>query len=337
MSKKLEWLECIRGGAILLVVLGHLTLIDGVGAYSEIIYMFHMPLYFAISGFLYGYREIDKAKKNPKALILKKIVALGIPYLFFSIIYILFNVILQKFVQTNTTVKITDIGILIWSPVGSYWFIWVLLLYFIAVCYLGNSYRKLEILTIVSFLISLSENIWMKEMSTAYHNGLAYFCYFTAAAMIGVIFNDRQLREIEPNVCTLIILTVSGAGFAIFAFQNEILGGSVLRATFLRILGIVAFSSAIICLSKLNIVRYILMKIGAYSWYIYLLHSYFLCCERNVLKYFIPSGNQGVEIVVGMSFSVCGCMLIGYISKKNKWLDRIFYPQHIGSILKKSR
>lgn len=296
-----------------------------------------MPLYFAISGFLYGYKEIDKAKKNPKTLILKKIVALGIPYLFFSIIYILFNMLLQKFVQTNTTVKINDIGTLIWNPIGSYWFIWVLLLYFIVVCYLGNSYRKLEMLTIFSFLISLSENIWMKEMFTAYHNRLTYFCYFTAAALIGIIFKDRGLKEIEPNVCTLIVLTASGAGFAIFAFQNEILRDSALRSTFLRILGIVAFSAASICLSKMNIVRYILIKIGAYSWYIYLLHSYFLCCERNVLKYFIPSGNQTIEIVVGMSFSVCGCMLIGYISKKIKWLDRIFYPQHIGSILKKSR
>lgn len=29
MSKKMQWLECVRGGAILLVVLGHLTLING--------------------------------------------------------------------------------------------------------------------------------------------------------------------------------------------------------------------------------------------------------------------------------------------------------------------
>ena len=59
------------GGAILLVVLGHLTLINGVGVYSEIIYLFHMPLFFAISGFLYGYKELKSIRK-PQDLIRKK-------------------------------------------------------------------------------------------------------------------------------------------------------------------------------------------------------------------------------------------------------------------------
>lgn len=328
MNNKLEWLESIRGGAILLVVLGHLTLINGVGAYSEIIYLFHMPLFFAISGFLYGYKEL-KNIGSPRVLIKKKIISLGIPYIVFSIIYICFNVVMQRFIQTNTVTSLKNIVMLLWNPVAQYWFVWVLLIYFIIVSCFGNTYSRLKVLTVFSFLVSLSENIMMKGLRTTYHNGLAYFFYFTFAAMMGYNFIKRKNKELCLDIITVVVFLISGGTFVFLVWKRSFLETSVFRTMSLRVLGIVAFSTSTICITKMAIIKKILMKIGNYSWYIFLFHSYFLCFVRTVLKRIIPAGNSVIEVFVGMIVSVVGCMLIGYISQKISWLDYLFYPQHL--------
>lgn len=328
MSKKLEWLECIRGGAILLVVLGHLTLIGGQGAYSDVIYTFHMPLFFALSGFLYGYHEL-RCFQSPGKFLRKKLIALGIPYLIFSVFYIFFDLALQKFVQTNTVITLKDAVALLWNPVAHYWFLWVLLLYFAVVACCGNTNRKLQILTLVGFAVTLLENTLMQGMRSAYHHGLAYFFYFAAAGLIGTAFAEKGIKEIAPSIATGALLLVSGTAFVLLIWQNETLENTAIRATLLRILGIVAFSTGVIFVSGVPLFKKTLMKIGRDSWYIYLLHSYFLCAARLGLKHVFPLGCPVAEIVVGMAFSVIGCMVVGWISRQNRWLDGMFYPRHL--------
>lgn len=286
-----------------------------------------MPLFFAISGFLYGYKEL-KSMGKPQKLIRKKLISLGIPYVVFSDIYICFNIVMQNFVQTNTDTNIKNLVTLLWNPVAQYWFIWVLLFYFIIVACYGNTYAKLKILTAIGAVVSLTENLLMNGLNTAYHNGLAYFFYFTFAAMIGYNFRKKKNKELCANIGTAVILLVTGSIFVFFACQKTFLETFLLRATLLRVLGIVAFSASVICLTRVAIIKRVLMTIGKYSWYIFLLHSYFLCAARVVLKKVLPLGNQWIEVLVGMTVSVGGCMLIGLISKKFLLLDYLFYPQH---------
>ena len=333
MNSKLKWLECIRGGAILLVVLGHLTLINGVGTYSEIIYLFHMPLFFAISGFLFGYREMQK-KETPNQLIKRKLITLGIPYLFFSVIYICFNVFFQRFVSTNTTVDIKSILTLLWKPVAQYWFLWLLLIYFVVVAYCGNKPWKLMLLLIAGILISLQEELFTDGLDTAYHSRLIYFFYFVAAATMGYIFERKKIKSINAHWYFILLAVITGALFFDIATHKEILAGLQARETILRILGIISFSLSVITVCEIRVFRNVFIKIGEYSWYIYLLHSYFLCFVRMAIKKVLPMGNMAVEVMIGMMFSVGGCMLIGYISKKHWWIDCVFYPQHF---LKKER
>lgn len=52
---RLSWVDQCRGFAILLVVVGHLIHFNGFGQdnpLAEIIWTFHMPLFFAISGYV---------------------------------------------------------------------------------------------------------------------------------------------------------------------------------------------------------------------------------------------------------------------------------------------
>ena len=53
--KRLDYIDEIRGIAILLVVVGHIIQFNGISKNNsvfEFIYSFHMPLFFAISGYI---------------------------------------------------------------------------------------------------------------------------------------------------------------------------------------------------------------------------------------------------------------------------------------------
>ena len=55
MSKRINYIDYMRGIAIILVVMGHLIQFNGFPTSNpvfEFIYSFHMPLFFAISGYI---------------------------------------------------------------------------------------------------------------------------------------------------------------------------------------------------------------------------------------------------------------------------------------------
>ncbi len=71
--EKQRWVDVLKGIAILLVVVGHVA----GGELRNVIYMFHMPLFFFISGFLF------RPEKDTGRYIVKKTVHLLIPYAVF--------------------------------------------------------------------------------------------------------------------------------------------------------------------------------------------------------------------------------------------------------------
>lgn len=84
MKSRVEWIDNAKGIAIICVILGHFGVNDWL---SDIIYTFHMPLFFFISG-LYLTKNIQYKSFVP--FIHKKIIRLLIPYLFFSFLLLLF-------------------------------------------------------------------------------------------------------------------------------------------------------------------------------------------------------------------------------------------------------
>ena len=175
-------IDILRGIAIFLVVLGHSVIVYPVNlhdvvwckALHDLIYSFHMGLFFAISGWCYNY---DK-EKGYLHYLGKKIRRLLIPYLFFSML----DYAVRKLFSTY--VNRSDIS---WKTIllygGNYWFIYVLLL----------------ILVIYPLLDAIP--LWWIKMA------LALFAYLMASKMpelfcLNLIFNylfffyaGRLIRE----------------------------------------------------------------------------------------------------------------------------------------------
>ena len=84
MEKQIDFISICKGIGIILVVLGHLN----IGEYwHQVIYSFHMPLFFFISGYLFKniYLEI------PKEFLLKKAKTLYIPFVKWALIFLLLH------------------------------------------------------------------------------------------------------------------------------------------------------------------------------------------------------------------------------------------------------
>lgn len=102
-SKRIEWLDSLRGFAMLLVVLGHVSAMS-----SDLvlwIYSFHMPLFFIISGVVFRYSKYTSLKE----CMLDKTKKLLLPYVFLFAINIPFWYINWKVLGNSSA---TPIGML---------------------------------------------------------------------------------------------------------------------------------------------------------------------------------------------------------------------------------
>lgn len=94
-SKRLTYFDMAKGLGILLVVLGHIEYISE--PLRAWISSFHMPLFFVVSGMLIHYK--DELSKDFSEILRKKWKSILIPYLWFSLLYFLIdilNVLLHK-------------------------------------------------------------------------------------------------------------------------------------------------------------------------------------------------------------------------------------------------
>lgn len=152
-TSHLNWIDSAKGLLISLVVLGHISTING--DLKDWIFTFHMPAFFIISGFLFSYN--NEKNKSIKIFIIKKIKSIVVPYLWFSLFSILYTFV-SNLILGNGIKPVLVCVFETFSTLGIYalWFLPTLfftyLLSYIAFRFLS---AKLIVLTVsCSFLIS---------------------------------------------------------------------------------------------------------------------------------------------------------------------------------------
>lgn len=134
-KQRIAWIDIAKGIAIILVVIGHCIpdaassmgiSVTGYRWLHDIIYSFHMPLFFFLSGYIIVRENMVRAGKRPLDIIKSRWNRLMIPYVFVGLCYAPFKLLLSKFAN-----KPYDIGN-IWkmiigvNPDGELWFLYAL-------------------------------------------------------------------------------------------------------------------------------------------------------------------------------------------------------------------
>lgn len=136
--------------ACILVVLGHL--LQGLNKsniqwnenlyyyINTFIYIFHMPLFICLSGYLYSkYTKINNVKEY-LVFLKKKLINLGIPYIIFYIIFVLINILFST--QVNSQKGVEDILNILTKPIAPYWFLYELFFIFLLIPIIEKVFKK---------------------------------------------------------------------------------------------------------------------------------------------------------------------------------------------------
>ena len=294
MNKRERWIDELRGFAIILVVLGHV--IGGLNFQKnntmnllhDMIYTFHMPLMFIVSGYVgkkYSYG--DSCKKIYIESIKSLIVSLYVPYLIWG--YIFWAV--KYFIYAGNEAVTLKQGINLfwnynaWNP-G--WFLLALFFVKIIDMFLQHMNLKYQLLVWLSLAIWGSQ-IQVYLLTNVFQFGIFYFVGRVVAVLYNNLWEDIK-RYFHYINLTLFLLGV------VCYFNNWMYWGKFF-------VGIsVSVFLAYIFRGKKQEWRFIGM-IGQYSMITYVLHAYFTIPIRVILNYFSVQ-NLWIYIMLEMLFSV---------------------------------
>jgi fucose 4-O-acetylase-like acetyltransferase len=97
-SGRIEWIDALKGLGIILVVVGHVL---ATGQAARIIYFFHMPLFFWISGFIFRPKEDREIRTH----VTRRLV---IPYISFLMLVTLFDILQSHATGHPTSLPLGD-------------------------------------------------------------------------------------------------------------------------------------------------------------------------------------------------------------------------------------
>ncbi len=274
-----------KGIGISLVVIGHLDIPKVTPqnwiSFVRILYLFHMPLFMLLSGYLFGFKPAKiETVKDYFYFIKTKFKRLGIPYFSITLILLLLKLIASKFFELNHPINEDALKYIFLNPAGGFatllWFIYTLFVIFVL-------FYPLKLILRFDILILLfSVILYFVDLPTAFCLSIMgkYFLFF----MLGYITASKNIFEHikTPKNCVAVLL-VSTVLFVCSAYLTT----SQIQSHFLKgLLHVLCGASGSYCVfslcillasifsgAKKNWIISSLKEIGIYAMSVYLLHT----------------------------------------------------------------
>ena len=318
------WVDYTKAIGIMLVVYGHVSrglykaqipmneslfkLIDG------IIYSFHMPLFFFLSG-LFFYNSLRK--RGFKGLIANKLDSIFYLYIIWSVLQGGLTLAFDQL--ANSPVTLDDVTSLFWEPRAQFWFLYSL---FFVTIIAALIYAKLDqkyalvIFVLTSFIVIFNvQSYGITPLIFA----LPYLCFF----MFGIYFNQIESFFTTNQYKLLFPLAILFVGLQYLMLTQlnlvpvQWLSTIKLAATLVSILFTV---NVCMCITDSHYLAEkpskLLSTIGTSSMVIYLLHVITGSGTRIVLQHFLGISNFYVHLVLGCLAGIIGSILLVKILSK---------------------
>ncbi|MBE5951817.1 MAG: acyltransferase [Lachnospiraceae bacterium] len=207
-NNRIGWLDAWKGFATLLVVLGHIA--DGyldAGMFPgytgvlqtgyDIIYSFHMPLFFVLSGYAF-YVAYAKNREVKKRSMWLQIGNIAVVYILFSVLQWCFKMVFAG--QVNTTYTWKHLWMIPVRTMAPYWYLYVLVLLYMVTWFIERV-KQPEWLKVFFFLglyfLSdlLPDSILFEIKRTLYYSFFFYFGIYLAKAVAPVL-----AEKLEPLI-----------------------------------------------------------------------------------------------------------------------------------------
>lgn len=343
MKQRIVWLDFAKGFTMLLVIVAHCVgnIVRHADVQSNTLVFMHilqyysyliiMPVFFAISGYLFNPDKIDSWKKY-RNLLKKKAFQLGVPYIFFSVFLTFCAIILN--IKMSVISSPTDLLLIFVRPIGYLWFLYALYLCFVVV----GLFQLFNIKMTQQFLIYLILTILFEFVPNT--NFFAFF--FQVFSWILCFYIGIVLKKKIYILYNKLYLVIALLSFTISSFLQIMLDKSwYAHSDFFQFSNTLAKLSCILLVFKLyisvnknNIIVRTFAKYGVDSLIIYLIHPIIIVILRKV---FLNIGiDNSIFLLILMTFLTWYiCIVSIKIIKKVKLFDIIFYPTkyiNLGSV-----
>jgi len=317
MQERNAWVDYAKAIGIILVVYGHVArgvfnagLPMGEDSYvlvDSIIYTFHMPLFFFLSG-LFFFDSL--MKRGAGGLVVNKVDTIVYPFIVWSLLQGSIEVLLANY--TNGDLTFGKVFSLLWSPRAQFWFLYALFLVFV-VCSLvyARADRRYFLPLLLGFAV-----LYVFEHDLEFGN-FGRFVFGNAVFFaLGVWFNDIKayfLARHAPLTCLF------GALFVIGQYLFHITFGLNWEVGGLPVLALATVSIFFVtCLSMwLGRVRIEwLLFIGASSMTIYLMHILAGSGVRVILSHFLGIDSVPMHLVLGTLVGLLAPLVAQMIIKR---------------------
>ncbi|MFT5996544.1 MAG: fucose 4-O-acetylase-like acetyltransferase [Glaciecola sp.] len=318
-NDRTDWVDYTKGIGIILVVYGHVARgVFNAGipmpepAYlliDSVIYSFHMPLFFFLSG-LFFFQSLNR--RGNKAVIFSKFDTILYPYLLWSLLQGSIEVILSSF--TNGNVSWYEVLQLLWEPRAQFWFLYALFFVFIVatIIYATRAKNYSELVLLVAALLYLYPIILPSYyIPFAVSQYLVYFC-------AGIVFmkhaNMNRFSNLKILLITFIIFVFAQwlfHGYFSFNYTNKGLG--TLLLAFVSIAFVISLSG-VLATKSLKWLAFI----GAMSMQIYLIHVLVGSAARVMLNTLFNIQSYSIHLVIGCIVAIFGSLIAVQIVDKFK-------------------
>lgn len=324
MNRRLLSPDLLKGFGIILVVIGHVlrgleksTSISVPESWEIIdssIYLFHMPLFFFISGMFYEH-SVDGEKFL--SIVRKYSLFLLLPLVFWS--YLQFSIQYVASSAVNSEITLSEVLSAPFPPKQQFWFLGTLFIYCISTFWVSK-FKNKNILLIVLLLCFGILHAWLQynpnpvlPVSYSWYLLQQSVCHFPFF-LLGILLSSRMRHNINvPYQFGLILFFASIATFILFLGTGYA--------------GLVSLLTSTICIISLFITIQGLEKsrhkkftaiwayIGKNSMGIYLAHIIFTAGIRTVLLK-IGVIDAYTHLVIGVCVGVLFPLLAVYFAQK---------------------
>lgn len=298
-------LNSLKGIAILLVILGHsfilfpVNLLDVLWCRTafNIIYSFHMPLFFIVSGLLFA----NSTHKEYSLVIKSKVKRLVLPYVSYHMLTLGMKVFMPNLVNRKIE-SLQDFSMEVMLRGGELWFLYVLFLLFIvwgAILPRINKNRNYVLLLVVVLLLGkLTQYIGIGDLFL--YKEFLFYSFFFVGGYCCLPYYKQARDFFKLNSNRLIFATLS-----CFILVHSVLylyaGGDLKYIS--ALIGILLSLSLALKLGDSNKINSFLNYCGLNSLQFYFFNGFMLVVSRTIVIKLLNVTNS-VSIVFGI-FILC--------------------------------
>ena len=327
-DRRLNWIDWAKGWTILFVVIFHtLSSVHNAHVFSDeyqivgeslifIVSTFIMPVFLALSGYVYK-PVTDFTEYKSKTL--KRIISLAIPYVIFSVAYVM----MQHVSPGSANHAVQPWSSLLWIfayPISYLWYIYTLVLIYMLSGFLDLCRLSVELQLIVSFFLFIIAS-YMK---------LPFFMVLLFTWTVAFCFG-RMLRKYRKIYGKQIGLVAGVIMLVSWVLQIHLGGPSwydcnaLTPVNFVSKMASIPVFFSIYSNIKSNRINRYFEKYGRDSLIIYLVHAPTVSVMRALfVKLDISNYFLMIVGVVFMAWTVS--ILACFLAKKFKPIEFIFYP-----------